>query len=123
MSLDPERLRAWVYDALIRPTREVGANSGGLQLGDISRWVKQKAQQAGSVPQDSHFASSNLDKRDEDAIRECIWGLIIQGIVVPGIKRCLQYKSTVGASDPMGRDLPKDWRVRAVRHRPLPGPT
>ena len=85
MPLDPDRLRGWVYDSLVRPTNQVGANSSGLQLADISRWVKQKAQQAGFLPQDTHFATNNLDKRDEDAIRECIWSLIIQGIVVPGV--------------------------------------
>ncbi len=85
MPLDPDRLRGWVYDSLVCPTSQVGANSGGLQLADISSWLKQKAQQAGLMPQDTHFAKNNLDKRDEDRIRECIWSLIIQGIVVPGI--------------------------------------
>ena len=85
MPLDTERLRGWVYDALIRPTHEVGANSGGLQLGDISQWVKQRAQQSGSLAQDTRIGTTNLDRADEDAIRECIWGLIIQGVVVPGV--------------------------------------
>ncbi len=85
MRLDPERLRSWVYDALVRPTSQIGANSGGLQLADISHWVKNKAQQAEAIPHDTPFSSNNLDKADEDAIRECIWSLIIQGIVVPGI--------------------------------------
>ncbi len=57
--------------------------------------MKSKAQQAGSIQQDSPFASNNLDKVDEDAIRECIWSLIIQGIVVPGI-----------STDPHGSNLP-----------------
>ena len=61
MPLDPDRLRAWVYDALVRPTSQVGANSGGLQLADISTCVKQKAQQAGLMQQDTHFAKNNLD--------------------------------------------------------------
>jgi hypothetical protein len=85
MPLDPERLRGWVYDALLRPAHEVGANSGGLQLRDISQWVKQKAQQSGSLAQDTLIGINNLDRLDEDAIRECIWSLIIQGIVVPGV--------------------------------------
>ena len=85
MPLDPDRLRGWVYDALVRPVSDVGANSSGLRLADISAWVKQKAQQAGLMSQDTHVATNNLDKRDEDRIRECIWSLIIQGIVVPGV--------------------------------------
>jgi hypothetical protein len=85
MPLDPEKLRGWVYDALIRPKNQIGTQSSGLQLNDISLWVKQKAQEASVFPQDSHFARANLEKADEDAIRECIWSLIIQGIVVPGI--------------------------------------
>ncbi len=85
MPLDPDRLRGWVYDALARPKNQVGANSGGLQLADISRWVKQKAQQAGLIPQDTLTGTNNLEQVDENAIRECIWSLIIQGIVVPGV--------------------------------------
>ena len=85
MPLDPDRLRNWVYDALVRPKQQVGANTGGLQLADISRWVKQKVQQAGLMPQDTMVGINNLEQADENAIRECIWSLIIQGIVVPGI--------------------------------------
>lgn len=85
MPLDPEKLRSWVYDALVRPKSQIGANTGGLQLADIAVWVKQKAQQAGAMRQDTLVGLNNLEKADEDAIRECVWSLIIQGIVVPGI--------------------------------------
>ena len=47
------------------------------------------------MPQDTHFGISNLDKADEDAIRECIWSLIIQGIVVPGISNDGSYGSNL----------------------------
>jgi hypothetical protein len=55
-----------------------------LLLSAIASGVKQKAQQTGLLPPDTQFSHSNLDKADEDAIRECVWGLIIQGIVAPG---------------------------------------
>jgi hypothetical protein len=98
MRLDPEKLRIWVYDALVRPRNQFGANSSGLQLTDISNWVKQKAQQAGTIEQDTPFSKGHLEKADEDAIRECIWGLIIQGLVVPGAPGI--------SSDAYGSNLP-----------------
>jgi hypothetical protein len=85
MPLEPERVRFWVYDSLVRPKQDLGiASHQALSLSDISSWVKQKAQQSGLLPEDTPFAKSSLEKADEDAIRECIWSLIIQGIVVPG---------------------------------------
>ena len=67
MPLDPDRLRGWVYDALVRPKREVGANTGGLQLADISRWVKQKAQQAGFMPHDTLIGTNDLEEIDKNS--------------------------------------------------------
>ena len=37
------------------------------------------------MAQDTLIGANNLDRMDEDAIRECIWSLIIQGVVVPGV--------------------------------------
>jgi len=84
MPIERERLRAWVYDALTRHRAQLGIPNQPLQLSDIARWVKQKAQQGGILPSDTVYGSNNLEKADEDAIRECIWSLVIQGIVVPG---------------------------------------
>jgi hypothetical protein len=95
MPIERERLRAWVYDALVRPKNQLGIPNQQLQLSDISRWVKQKAQQNGLLPNDTIHASNNLEKVDEDAIRECIWGLIIQGIVVPGSSNDSSYQSNL----------------------------
>ncbi len=91
MAIEREKLRMWVYDALTRPPHQVGASGQNLQLSDVAVWVKQRAQQDQAMPQDSRFAQANLEKADEDAIRECIWGLIIQGIVVPGISNDGSY--------------------------------
>ena len=73
-----------MYDSLLRTRQELDMGSQSLSLSAIASWVKQKAQQTGLLPPDSQFSHSNLDKADEDAIRECVWGLIIQGIVAPG---------------------------------------
>jgi hypothetical protein len=94
MAIEREQLRAWVYDALARPPQQVGGNQQ-LQLSDIARWVKQRAQQNRLLPQDTQFASNNLEKTDEDAIRECIWGLTIQGIVVPGSSNDSSYQANL----------------------------
>ncbi len=86
MAIESTRLRAWVYEALTRPRQELGAQpNGALQVSNISDWVKGKAQQDNFLPRDTPFSSSNLASVDQDAVRECIWSLIIQGIVVPGI--------------------------------------
>jgi len=91
LTIAREKLRTWVYDALVRPPQQVGSSGQNLQLSDIARWVQQRAQQDKSLPQDPPFAQGNLEKADEDAVRECIWGLIIQGIVVPGISNDGSY--------------------------------
>lgn len=85
MPIERERLRTWVYEALTRPKQELGIpNHQTLHVTNISAWVKGKAQQAGIFPQDTPHGSTSLDKSDEDAIRECIWALVIQGMVIPG---------------------------------------
>ncbi len=86
MPIERERLRAWVYEALTLPKVQITGGNQSLQLNDISRWVQQKAQQSGLLPPtaaNNAFAIT-IGNIDEDAIRECIWGLVIQGIVVPG---------------------------------------
>jgi hypothetical protein len=50
MRLESERLRAWVYDSLLRTHQELGIGSQPLSLNAISNWVKQKAQQSGLLP-------------------------------------------------------------------------
>src|SRR6476661_7703714 len=95
MPIESEILRVWVYDSLVRTNQELGIGSQPLSLTDISRWVKQKAQQNGLLARDSPFSSSSLEKVDEDAIRECIWSLIIQGIVVPGSSLNDTYQSNL----------------------------
>src|SRR5258708_22659317 len=95
MAIEREKLQAWVYEALVIPKARLGGGSQPLQLSDISRWVKQKAQQENLLSQDTHIASNNLRDEDENAIRECIWGLIIQGIVVPGVSNDDTYRSNL----------------------------
>lgn len=57
MPIEREKLRSWLYDALTGSKERLGVPyHQALQLSNISGW----------------------------AIRECIWSLIIQGIVVPG---------------------------------------
>ena len=97
MPIERERLRAWVYEALILPKQQLGIPNQPLQLNDISRWIQQKAQQSGLLRSN---AASNpfaiiLEQADEDAIRECIWNLIIQGIVVPGSSNEGTYQSNL----------------------------
>jgi len=93
MQLERERLRVWVYDSLVRTHQELGLGSQPLSLNAISKWVKQKAQQSGFLPPDTVRRTTNLEKADEDAIRECVWGLVIQGIVVPGSSNDDTYQS------------------------------
>lgn len=96
MAIEREKLRLWVYDALVRPPQQLGISQlQPLQLSNISSWVKQKAQKDGLLPQDTQFRPSNLEKADEDAIRECVWSLIIQGIVVPGISGDSTHQSNL----------------------------
>jgi hypothetical protein len=86
-----------VYDSLVCPRSQLGNPSQPLSLTDISHWVKNKAQQAGFLPPENPLASSgsNLQKADEDAIRECVWSLIIQGIVVPGCSNDSSYQANL----------------------------
>jgi hypothetical protein len=85
MPIERERLRLWVYDALAGPKQRLGIpDHQAVHLTNIAGWVKQRAQQENLLPPDTPFAQSNLGKADEDAIRECVWSLVIQGIVVPG---------------------------------------
>jgi hypothetical protein len=93
MTIKRELLRAWVYEGLA-DARKLTSNPN-LQLSDISRWVKQKAQQDGLLPADTLVATNNLDNADEDAIRELIWALTIQGIVVPGSSNDSSYQANL----------------------------
>ena len=47
------------------------------------------------LPADTLVATNNLDKVDEDAIRELIWALTIQGIVVPGASNDSSYQANL----------------------------
>ncbi len=84
MPIEREKLCVWVYDALMQPPQRIGASGPNLQLSNIESWVKEKAQEGGLLTQNSFQRTVNLEKADEDAIRECVWSLVIQGIVVPG---------------------------------------
>jgi hypothetical protein len=95
MAIDREKLRSWVYDCLVQPPLRIGAAGTALALSNIEDWVKQKAQEDGLLRQNQLQSGVNLDKADEDAIRECIWSLVIQGVVVPGSSNQGSYGSNL----------------------------
>ena len=81
-----EELRGWVYEALRDDSRQRQKNPNrlDLQLSDIELHVKAKLQAGGEMPTgpNSHFME--IPVAYKDLIREIIWGLVIQGLVVPG---------------------------------------
>jgi hypothetical protein len=95
MPIEREMLREWVYDALSRPVQQVAGGNQALSLSNVATWVSQKAKQAGLLPPDTIHSTSRLTQVDEDAIRECVWGLIIQGIVVPGVSNEGTYQTNL----------------------------
>ena len=96
MPIEREKLRTWVYDSLVQPPQRLGTSAVNLQLSDIESWVKHKAQEEGLLLRQNPLQSGvNLEKGDEDAIRECIWSLVIQGIVVPGSSNQGSYGSNL----------------------------
>ena len=107
-AVDPQQLRSWVYEFL-RTVLERKPNDQNTQLTDIESYVKPKFQQVGALPQDTPVGSSHLQQTTTDAIREIIWSLIIQGIVVPGISGGGTY----------GENLPwfrvTDWGKRCLQ--------
>lgn len=81
-----EELRAWVYESLQGDVKQRQGNPGRptLMLGDVERHVKTKLQQTGEMSSDVHSYHTDISVGYKDQIREVVWGLVIQGIVIPG---------------------------------------
>lgn len=81
-----EEIRAWVYESLRHDVKQRQRNPGRptLQLSDIESDVKTKLQNSGEMPSGVHHHYTDMPVGYKDQIREVIWGLVIQGIVVPG---------------------------------------
>jgi len=56
-----------------------------LQLIDIALYVRGKAVAAGILEQRPYIANYDIPSFIADPLREILWQLIIQGIVVPGV--------------------------------------
>src|SRR5258708_1976341 len=81
-----EEIRAWVYESLQSDVKQRQGNTGRptLMLGDVERHVKTKLQQTGEMSSDVHSYHTDITAGYKDQIREIVWGLVIQGIVIPG---------------------------------------
>lgn len=81
-----DEVRAWVYEYLRKDvkTRQVNRNGQALNLSDIELHVKTKLQNSGEMPNGVHSYHTDIAVEYKDQIREIIWSLVIQGIVIPG---------------------------------------
>jgi hypothetical protein len=81
-----EEIRAWVYDSLRQDVKQRQGNPGRptLQLSDVELHVKTKLQEVAEMPSGTQGHFSDIAIRYQDQIREIVWGLVIQGIVIPG---------------------------------------
>jgi len=81
-----EEIRAWVYESLRSDVKQRQGNPvrPTLQLSDVELDVKTKLQEAGEMPSGAHGYHTDISAGYKDQIREIIWGLVIQGIVIPG---------------------------------------
>ena len=81
-----DEVRAWVYEYLRKDVkdRQVNRNIQTLQLSYIELHVKTKLQDSGEMPNGVHSYHTDIEVDYKDQIREIIWGLVIQGIVIPG---------------------------------------
>jgi len=80
-SVDLQKVRGWVYDALRHP---LPPNPTGL--GFVLEHVLSKAEEAGLVEQRVPPPPiRDIPAWLSDSVREVVWDLIIQGILVPGV--------------------------------------
>src|ERR1700722_14943675 len=81
-----EEVRAWVYEALQGDSRQrqTRPSMPVLQLSDLEGRIKAKLQGTGEMTPEPHGHYAELPERYKDQTREIVWGLVIQGIVVPG---------------------------------------
>jgi len=80
--IEPQLVRGWVYDALNKPSQ-----AHISQLGQVLTSVYNRACQEGYLqPRIFGSSPSTTDIPDDvqNWVREVIWSLIIQGIIVPG---------------------------------------
>jgi len=88
MTFDTQELRSWAYAFLRAESRKLRLpHQPGLSLSDVEGHVKSEAQRAGKLPQDTLYGVNNLPQHSADAVREVMWSLVIQGIIVPGIDK------------------------------------
>lgn len=80
-AIEPYQLRAWIYERL----RQGKTGSQELQLSDIGLYVRGKAVAAGILEQRPYIANYDIPSSIADPLREILWQLIIQGIIVPGV--------------------------------------
>jgi hypothetical protein len=81
-----EEIRAWVYESLRQDVKQRQGNPGRptLQLTDVELDVKTKLQEIGEMPSGAHGHFSSIAVGYQDQIREIVWALVIQGIIIPG---------------------------------------
>ncbi len=81
-----EELRGWVLGALQNYLQQKQRNPGmlSLDLTYVESYVKTQLQTTGEIPDGVNSYGVNLPSDYVDRIREIVWGLVIQGIVVPG---------------------------------------
>jgi hypothetical protein len=79
-----EEVHAWVYEALRNDLKQRSPLKPALGLAAIERHTKTQLQSAGEMPTGPNADQTELPDAYKDQIREIIWGLVIQGIVVPG---------------------------------------
>lgn len=88
MILDTQELRSWVYAFLREESKKLRQPQQlGLQLADVERHVKSAAQRVGKLPQDTLYGVNDLPHHSSNAVREVMWSLVIQGIIVPGVDK------------------------------------
>ncbi len=81
-----DEMRAWVYEYLRKDVKDRGQNRNAqaAQLSYIELHVKTKLQEIGEMQAGVHSHYTEIPVDYKDQIREIVWGLVIQGIVVPG---------------------------------------
>ena len=81
-----EEVRAWVNESLRKDVAQRRGNPGkpALMLGDVEHYVKIQLQQTGEMSSGPNSFHTEMAVGYKDQIREIIWGLVIQGIIIPG---------------------------------------
>jgi hypothetical protein len=81
LKIEPLQLRAWTYERL----RQGKTGSQEMQILDLALYVRSKAIDAGILDSVPFVANYDIPSLIADPLRELVWQLIIQGIIVPGV--------------------------------------